>query len=239
MVIPIPMIRMKTRMPICAPISTAMKMDEALLKLSAWLSPAFPVGGFAYSHGLEAAIETNAVSNASTMQSWLAGILTHGAGRSDAILLVHAHRATGDAEALSQISALAYALAPSSERLMETTLQGAAFAETIDAGWHGDGAPAPYPVAVGRAAAEVGARPEDVAALYLHAFASSLISAAIRLIPLGQVDGQRILAALHPLIHQIAAQAVVTDLDDIGSSALAADIASMQHETQRMRLFRS
>lgn len=236
--IPIPMIRMRTR----TRIFTVMTMDEAILKLTAWLSPAFPVGGFAYSHGLEAVVADGTVTDAASMQNWLADILTHGAGRSDAILLVQSHAAmiSQDMAAFAEVADLAYALAPSAERLMETKLQGAAFAETIGAGWAGRGDPAPYPVAVGRAAAEAGvAQAETAAALYLHAFASSLISAAIRLVPLGQVEGQRILASVHPVILDIAAEAAATSLEEIGGASLAADIASMRHETQTVRLFRS
>ncbi len=216
-------------------------MNDALLKIAAWLSPGFPVGSFAYAHGLETVIAEGTVSDAATMLGWLADILRFGSGRTDAILLIHAHRAAsaGDAAAWAAVADLAAALAPSQERLRETTEQGTAFATTIGAGWGGGDTPAPYPVAVGRAAAEAGAEAETAAAFYLHAFAANLTSAAIRLMPMGQVAGQRILAALHPLIHDIAAEAATASLDEIGGSALAADIASMRHETQATRLFRT
>ncbi|MEM7545723.1 MAG: urease accessory protein UreF [Pseudomonadota bacterium] len=216
-------------------------MDEALLKLTAWLSPAFPVGGFAYSHGLETAIADGIVTDAGTLTNWLSGVLAHGSGRTDAILLIHAHAATvaDDSGAFQDVAALADALSPSGERRRETILLGTAFAETIGSSWGGDAAAAPYPIAVGRAAAEAGAEAGAAARLYLQAFAASLISAAIRLVPLGQVDGQRVLAALHPLIMDIAAEAEDASLDQIGSAAISADISSMRHEVQAVRLFRS
>ena len=68
---------------------------------------------------------------------------------------------------------------------------------------------------------------------------SDLISAGVRLVPLGQTDGQRVLAALEPVVTATAQRALVTRLDDVSSAALRADLASLHHETQYTRLFRS
>ena len=134
---------------------------------------------------------------------------------------------------------LAEALAPSSERLLETTAQGDAFAAVTSAAYGPAQPAAPYPIAIGRAAAAHDIPLEDAAALYLHAFAANLVSAGVRLIPLGQTDGQRVLAHLAPLCRKTATEALSSDLDSIGGCALSADIASMRHETQTVRLFRS
>jgi urease accessory protein len=210
----------------------------ALFRLATWLSPAYPVGAFAYSHGLEWAVETGAVRCRETLTEWIAGLLRHGAGRTDAIFVIQAHAAPEDAD----IAALAAALQPSSERRLESAQQGAAFAAATAEAWPAptlDGRPAPYPVAVGRAAAAHGVPAFDAALYYLHAFAANIVSAGVRLIPIGQTDGQKALAALEPVCHAVAAEAQDATLDDLGGAALRADIASMRHETQHTRLFRS
>lgn len=208
---------------------------EAVLKLANWLSPGFPVGAFSYSHGLENAVQGGLVHDRESAQGWIAACLRHGAGRNDAILLVQAMRG-GEPDALN---ALARALASSAERALETEAQGAAFAETIAAAWQGDATPRAYPVAVGLAARAHGCPEAETVALYLHAFVANLVSACIRLVPLGQVEGQRIIAALHDAVQAVTAEAVEATLDDLGGCSYAADIAAMQHETQRVRLFRT
>jgi urease accessory protein len=210
--------------------------DADLLTLVQWLSPAFPVGGFAYSHGLEWAISEGQVTDAATLQDWLSDILTHGSGRTDAVLLTRAMDLDAD---LPLVAATARALAASKERWTETHDQGRAFTEAVNALTGNDFLPAALPVAVGRAARALTLPPERVAALYLHAFASNLASAAVRFVPLGQTDGQRTLAALHPLIERTAVEAAATPLDAIASSVPGADLAAMHHETQDVRIFRT
>ncbi|MGL4237570.1 urease accessory protein UreF [Tabrizicola sp.] len=208
----------------------------ALLTLVQWLSPAFPTGSFAYSHGLEAAISDGTVSNAKGLQLWLSEVLKFGAGQQDAILLVQALRGDADHDALD---AMARALQPSSERLTETLDQGAAFAATV-AGLTGRALPPrALPVAVGEAAGALGLPEAQVTALYLHAFASNLTSVAMRFMPLGQAEGQGVLAALHPLIDALAGEAITLTLDDLGAAAFGADLAAMRHETMDVRIFRT
>ncbi|SFR46252.1 urease accessory protein [Yoonia tamlensis] len=208
---------------------------DHLLTLTQWLSPAYPVGAFAWSHGLERAVQRGDVSDSQSLQNWLSDVLTHGAGRSDAILLCVAH----GAQDVSEVADLAAVLAPSAERRMETMQQGAAFAATTRAVWGLDLPDMAYPVAVGRAAGLMGLPATQVAQVWLQCFASNLVQAAQRLMPLGQTEGQRILAALAPMCRDIGARAALSDLADIGSSGFAIDIASMQHETQSPRIFRS
>ncbi len=211
-------------------------MSADLLSLVQWLSPAFPTGGFAYSHGLEAAIASGKVGDAGALRHWLAEVLEFGAGRQDAILLVAALRAGAD---YAMLDTLARALQPSAERLAETLNQGTAFAETVSGLTGRDLPPRCLPVAVGEAAAPLDLTAEQVVGLYLHAFAANLAGVAMRFMPLGQQAGQAALAALHPLIAEMAAQAGGWTLEDLGSAALGADMSALHHETMDVRIFRT
>jgi urease accessory protein len=215
-----------------------------------WLSPSYPVGAFSYSGGLEYAVEAGDVRDAATLQSWLASVIAFGSGGSDAVLFVHAYRAieTGDDKLLHEVAELAAAFVSSRERHLETTAQGRAFVEATRAAWPCDAldrlaaawdGPVAYPVAVAVASAGHGIALEQALPAYLQAVAANLVSAGVRLIPLGQTDGQRALAALEAVIAETAQRALVTGLADIGSATLRADIAGMRHETQYTRLFRS
>lgn len=216
--------------------------DGSLLKLLTWLSPAFPTGGFAYSHGLEWAVEAGDVTSEATLLPWLEDVLEQGAGHSDSILLRHAYRAD-DLEALGVVAEIAEAAANSRERRAETLGQGDAFGIAARV-W---GAPlllafgraVAYPVAVGVLARAQGVT-EDAASLgQLHAFAANLVGAAVRLVPLGQTAGLRVLAALEPTLHRVAAGSRLLELGDIGGACFRSDIAAMRHETQYTRLFRT
>jgi urease accessory protein len=207
-----------------------------LLSLVQYLSPAFPTGGFAYSHGLEQVVSEGTVRDAAGLEAWLCGILRHGAGWQDAVLLALTLREGADAEDLAQ---LARALAPSSERLAETEEQGTALARTVAALTGRAVLPAPLPVALGQAAAPLGLPQAQVVALYLHAFASNLVSVATRAVPLGQTEAQAVLARLHPLCEALAERAATAGESDLGGAALAADLAAMQHETLDVRLWKT
>jgi urease accessory protein len=215
-----------------------------------WLSPSYPVGAFSYSGGLEYAVEAGDVHDAATLQQWLASVMAHGSGGSDAVLFVHAHRAidAGDDKALREVAELAAAFVASRERHLETTAQGRAFVEATRAAWPCDAldrlaavwdGPVAYPVAVAVACGGHGIALAAALPAYLQVVAANIVSAGVRLIPLGQTDGQRVLAALEPVIAATAQRAMTTALADIGSATLRADIASMRHETQYTRLFRS
>lgn len=211
-------------------------MTPALLTLTQWLSPAFPTGAFAYSHGLETLIARGEIAGAAGLERLLRGLLHHGAGWQDAVLLAAALREGADHAALD---ALARALAPSAERLQETLEQGAALARTV-CGITGRTLPArALPVALGEAAAPLGAPPAAVIALFLQGFAGNLVTIAVRHLPLGQTEGQRVLAALGPEILALAERAATAGLDDLGGAALAADLAAFEHETQDVRIFRT
>jgi urease accessory protein len=209
--------------------------------LLTWLSPAFPTGGYAYSHGLEWAVQAGDVHDEASTAAWLVDVLRHGAGRTDAILLRHAHRCR-TAEELATVQDLAAACQPCAERRTETLAQGNAFV-LAGAVW---GAPLlsvlpalAYPVAVGVLTAAHAVTEDDAATGLLHAVAANLVSAAVRLVPLGQTAGLRVLAGLAPVIAGIAADTSGAALDDIGGACFRSDIAAMRHETQYTRLFRT
>ncbi len=206
----------------------------ALLTLTHWLSPAFPTGGFAYSHGLEWAIAAGEVRDANDLEHWLSDVLTHGAGRNDACLLRAALDPLADHAALDD---LARALCGTAERLTETVDQGAAFARTVSALTGRALPPRALPVAVGEAATRLDLPPETVVAFYLHAMVTTLATGAIRFMPLGQTAGHAVIARLAPVIAGVSALALT--LDDLGSAAIGAEIAAMRHETMDVRIFRT
>ncbi len=216
-----------------------MTTDASLLRLLAWLSPAFPTGGFAYSHGIEWAVEAGAVHDKASLREWLQDVLAHGSGRNDAILLRHAHRAAHDAALLGQVIELARASQPTRERLLEATAQGRAFALAARA-WDGSVPPdCTHAVAIGVLAARHDVAEDDAALGYTQALMANLISAAVRLVPLGQTDGLAVLASLEAEIVAVVRATTTDTLDDIGGCCLRADLFSALHETQYTRLFRS
>ena len=213
-------------------------MSDELLTMSQWLSPAFPVGAFAYSHGVEAAIVDGQIMDAKGLRAWLEDVLEHGSGRADAVLMAAAY-GVSDAEELGPIETAARAFQPSLERLRESERMGAAFARTVRDVWGLDVPDVLYPVAIGRAASLKSVGFQELAGLYLQAFAANLVSAAVRLVPLGQTEGQAALAALGPLCSRLAHETEGATLDDLASSAFLSDIAAMRHETQEPRVFQS
>ncbi|MEO3997371.1 urease accessory protein UreF [Mesorhizobium sp. CAU 1732] len=217
--------------------------QTALLRLLAWLSPAFPVGSFSYSHGLEQAVDAGTVADRDALRSWIASLLEHGSAWNDAVLFAEAWRTASAGEPIGDIAELAQALAGSAERHLETTAQGSAF--TVAAGnWHQAQpfnlpANCPYCVAVAAVSAANGVPLEQALAAYLQAFVSNQLQAAIRLSLIGQADAAALLAGLEADILSVARRAARSSLDDLGSATIAAEIASMNHETQYSRLFRS
>ncbi len=215
----------------------------SLLRLMAWLSPAFPVGSFSYSHGLERAVHDGLVETGADLAEWIVTLLTEGSGWNDAVLMAESFRLSANEASLIDVAELAEAMAGSAERHLESTLQGAAFLTSATA-WQPDIAdrlPAncPYSVAVGAVAGMQSVGLESALAAYLQTFASNLIQAAIRLSVIGQSEAVAILAELETTLTETAARAARSSLDDLGSATLLAEIAAMNHETQYSRLFRS
>jgi urease accessory protein len=210
----------------------AMRTD--LLTLVQWLSPAFPTGGYAYSHGLETVIFEGERS-AAGIGDWIERVLRHGTGQADVVLLACALRGDDPTE----LDAFARAMAGTKERLSETLEQGTAFARTVAALTGRDLPARALPVAVGEAALGLNLAMEEVVAVYLHAFAANLVACATRFAPLGQTAGQAMLSALHPVIGSLADWAATAGLKDIGTAAVAAELASMRHEEMDVRIFKT
>jgi urease accessory protein len=221
-----------------------------LYRLMTFMSPAYPVGAFSYSSGIEWAVEAGDIRDAETLRAWLGSMIRCGSVFCDAVIFAAAYRAlaNGDDAALSAAAELAAAFVGTKERFLETTAQGEAFVTITRAAWPcaalnrlatAWSGPLAYPIAVGVVCAGHGIAIEPALHAFLHGVVSNLVSAGVRLVPLGQTDGQRVLAALEAPVAATAAHALTTSLDDIGSATLRADIASMRHETQYTRLFRS
>ena len=235
-----------TRIPTTTTRMTTPIEAEGLVKLLTWLSPAFPIGAFSYSHGLEWAIEAGDVTSLDDLVDWVGDVLDHGAGLVDATLLRAAARA--DDAGLAELCELAAALFPSRERRLESLAQGDAFLATACAAWPAPGldriaavwsGPGALPVAVGVPVAAHGVDTDAAVTGYLHAFTANLVSAAVRLVPLGQTDGQHALRRLMPVAARVGALSRARTPETVGGIALRSDIASMRHEAQYTRLFRS
>jgi len=236
-----------------------MATDDArnLIRLMTWLSPSFPVGAYAYSHGIEYAVEADLITDRRTLTDWIGHLLRYGGARTDAVLLRAAHDAASaeDADAFRDIAEWADVFRPTPEIALESTAQGEAFLGTVTAAWpeidlapwraalEAGSRPAAYAPAVGVVAALANVPLSAVLAAYLHGFAANLVSAGVRLIPLGQTDGQKATAELEDVVLDVAGNIAARDrivlADDLTSAAPMADWASMQHETQYTRLFRS
>ncbi|WP_430694907.1 urease accessory protein UreF [Mesorhizobium montanum] len=224
-------------------IMTERLSTVALLRLMAWLSPSFPVGGFSYSHGLERAVYDGLIADRQDLAGWLETLVEMGSGWNDAVLFAESWRRARDGGDLPEIAALAEALAGSQERHLETMLQGSAFLQAASA-WSSPvlqrlPADCPYSVAVGAIAGSSGIGPSEALSAFLQAFFSNLLQAAIRLGVVGQTDAVALLAGFETLAIATAARAAASTLDDLGGAAFMSDIMAMKHETQYSRLFRS
>ncbi len=231
------------------PLAQAGNAGIGLYRLLAWLSPSFPIGAFSYSHGLEAAVEIGTVHDRASLQSWITAIITQGSGRIDADILRDAHHAAsaGDLSGLTAVNQRGIAYRATAELALENQAQGAAFLAACRSAWPDAfldewaaiDQPACYAAEVGAATARAGIILEDVLIAYLQAMAANLVSAGLRLAIIGQTDGQRVLAALEPVVIRAARDATMRDPADFGSASFAIELLSMAHETQYTRLFRS
>jgi urease accessory protein len=211
---------------------TGMAGAEALarLRLAQLMSPAFPVGSFAHSQGLEAAIAAGAVASPADVETWVRASLVQGSARLDGVLLGLGLRPGADLPALAD---LARALTPARGRATEQAETGAAFAALTGA------APLPYPLAVAAATRPLGLPASEVIARFLQGLAAQAISAAVRFLPMGAAQGQAMLATLAPLLAETAAAAAVAGEDDLWTFAPGAEIFAMAQEWLPERSFRS
>ncbi len=225
-----------------------MDTDGELYRLMTWLSPAYPVGAYAFSHGLENAVDTELVVDAETTHDWIASVLTRGNAQADLVFAAAAWDATPDAETLGTLNELALAFQTTAELRLESTAQGLAYVavsrdawpcKAVDALTAMPGEDVAYPVAVGAIAASHGVGKRATLLAYAHAFAANLVSAAVRLVPLGQTDGQRITAKLMAVAEAAVSRSLNTPVDTVATATPVVDLASMNHESQYTRLFRS
>ena len=212
-----------------------MHTDLKFMTVMQWMSPAFPIGAFAYSHGLEWAIDKDHVSNGEKLQKWITDLLEYGSLRTDAIfisLILRGH----DVRKMNELS---MALCPAGERLLETKLQGSAFTKVIEDVWQQDIGELSLPIAVALAAKNQSIEQDLILPAYLHAFCSNLISAAIRLIPIGQTEGQRIMLELYTTISDLVQTASESEIDDLNSACFFSDVSAMEHEYLQPRIFKT
>ncbi|MBT3941794.1 MAG: urease accessory protein UreF [Chloroflexi bacterium] len=222
-----------------------------LLRLQAWLSPAFPIGSFSYSHGLEEVVARGDVVDTGGLFLWTETAVQSGGGRVDGMLLAEAWRSvdSSDNDRLTAVAELGAVMRGTSELATESLSQGEAFLETAQAAWPDEAAETyarvlptgrvALPVSVGLVAACHGVSLEVVLPMYLQSFAVGIVSAGLRLIPLGQTDGQRVIARLQPVVERTTNAAIAANFADIGGAAAVIDLASMAHESRDGRLFRS
>ena len=222
--------------------------------LAALFSPSFPIGAFSYSHGIEVAIASGDVANASTAYDWIDTILRAGSGRNDAILMANAYKAvyphatkdgdlaSGRNSQIEVINELAFALSPGAERAQESCELGINFTRVLKQVYELDiglSPPLAYPVAAGLAARNLGCELRLSLSFFLQSFVGNLISVAVRAVPVGQSDGQIILVRLMPDTAALADEAATTTLSDVGGYAILADHASILHETLETRIYRT
>ncbi|NKF23045.1 urease accessory protein UreF [Solimonas marina] len=223
--------------------------SDTLYRLLAWTSPSYPVGAFSYSHGLEWAIECGDVRDVATLVAYIETVLRHGGAWMDAVLFSHAWQAADDDAAFDEISELAAALRGTAETALESRQQAQAFLQVTRRAWphpwldafaeRQRGRHLSHAVVMALACAAHGIALTAALHAYLHGFAANLVSAGVRLVPLGQTDGQIATARLAPIVADVARRAPACELDDLGSAAPMLDLFSMHHETQYTRLFRS
>jgi urease accessory protein len=227
-----------------------MTTEAALYRLMTWLSPSYPLGAFSYSHGLEFAVESAMVRDRASLGAWVATAVAARAGRSDGALLSGAWSAV--ARERPSRARRDYRACPSlarhrgdgareprpGRRLSRHDANGLA----ASAARRASAAPPRRGGAAGGGGDRGGGagRTARCRAYCLSPrFATTLVSAGGRLIPLGQSDGQRVIAELEGVVADAAETVLVSPLGEIGTAAPPLDWCSMRHETQYTRLFRS
>ena len=225
----------------------------ALLRQQSWLSPAFPTGSYSYSHGIEWAVEAGHIHDRKSLVDWLEADLCYGSGRNEAIFFTQAWRCAAEngCEKLLEVAELAAAFRGTSEFALETSQQAASCLATLRRVW-----PDPLLGTFSELLAELRISPvlsvvlgvraakQDIPATlalpaFLQSYLANLITAGVRLVPLGQTDGQLAIAELEPAVLAVAGHAPQATIHDLGSVGFMVDLASASHETQYTRLFRS
>jgi len=225
----------------------------ALLRQQSWLSPAFPIGSYSYSHGIEWAVEAAHIHDRESLVDWLEADLCYGSGRNEAIFFSEAWRCSADDDRakLLEVAELAAAFRGTSEFALESSQQASACLATLCQVWPNRvldwlsemlcerRVPPALAVVLGVRSARQGIAATLALPAFLQSYIANLVTAGVRLIPLGQTDGQLAIADLEEAVLAASEQASKSTIDDLGSAAFMVDLASMSHETQYTRLFRS
>ncbi len=230
-------------------VITTMTTDRALSMLLSWTSPSYPVGAFSYSHGLETAVDDGSVSDVAGLVDYVSAVIAHGGGWVDAVLFARGWRAASDPAAFDEIAETALAFRGSAETALESRQMGRSFLSVTRAAWphpaldafaarHAN-RPVAHAIAGALACAAHAIPLRAALTAWLHGTAANLVSAGVRLVPLGQTDGQIATARLMPIVEDCVTRALITDLDDLGTAAPLIELASLAHETLYTRLFRS
>ena len=226
---------------------------SALLRQQSWLSPTFPTGSYSYSHGIEWAVEAGHVHDRESLVDWLEADLCYGSGRNETIFFSQAWRAALDEDhkRLFEIAELAAAFRGTAEFALESSQQAASCLAILRQVWPDRVlerlseslsercVPPALAIVLGVRTARLGISRALALPAFLQSYLANLITAGVRLIPLGQTDGQLAIAELEESVLAASAQASEYTIDDLGSAAFMVDFASMLHETQYTRLFRS
>jgi len=233
---------MAATMPIDAS-SSGPTQGQSLIRLMTWLSPSFPTGAFAYSHGVEYAVHAGLIADAADLSGWIGDLMAAGSAWNDCVLFAESWRRARDGGALDEMIELADALAGSAERHLESNAQGGAFLAAAREWPHADLHRLPtscaLPVAIGAFTGLHGIALRCALTAALHGFANTIVQAGLRLLPLGQQAGVSILAGLETDMLAIADRASRSSLDDLGTAAFLSEIVAIKHETQGSRIFRS
>jgi urease accessory protein len=226
-----------------------MLTDLGFHKLLTWTSPSYPIGAFTYSHGLETAVDSGEVCNVDTLVKYILAVLEHGGGWIDAVMFVHCWQSAGNDEALDELAELAAAFRSSKETALESHQQGRAFLTVTRRAWphpaldnfaaRNADRPIAHAAVMAIACAAHGISLEAGLLAYLHGTAANLVSAGVRLVPLGQTDGQIATARLALSIDGVVKRALLTPIEDLGTATPLLELASIHHETLYTRLFRS
>jgi urease accessory protein len=225
----------------------------ALLRVLSWTSPSFPIGSYSYSHGLERAVEAGHTNSRASLVDWLEADLCYGTGRNEAIFFSEAWRCTIDdnPSKLLAIAELAAAFRGTAEFALESSQPAAACLTTLRKVWpdlvldrfsemlyEHEVQPA-LAVVLGVRSARQGVPLSLALPAFLQAYIANLVTAGVRLIPLGQTDGQLVIAELEHTVLAVSKEAQQITINELGSAAIMVELASMEHESQYTRLFRS
>tara|TARA_B100001248_G_scaffold129623_1_gene97190 strand:- start:147 stop:860 length:714 start_codon:yes stop_codon:yes gene_type:complete len=215
-----------------------------------WFSPSYPIGSYAYSHGLEYAVEEGLVKDPQTLLGWIRDLLFFGTGYNDSIIInsIYDSVANDNCVEFDYISQIANAIKPTKEIALESYQQGVSFKNILMDVYSNSNLTfylnrlddcITYPSVVGVAGGIFEVEKKLLLHSYLHAFTSNILSAALRIMPIGQTEIQKIIFQMKGNVEEMTNKSLGLSLSDLGSSVFISDWASSKHQNQYTRLFRS